>query len=76
MGDKTRAVLAGVRQIAVTPALLDRAAGLEPASLRSLAAIHLASALDLGADLSAFVTYDARQRRAARDAGVTVLAPA
>jgi hypothetical protein len=43
--------------------------------LRSLDAIHLASALRIGADLEAFVTYDVRQAEAARTAGLTVLTP-
>ncbi len=43
--------------------------------LRTLDAIHLASALDMGADLEAFVTYDARLAAAARDAGLTVVSP-
>jgi len=47
-----------------------------PAGLRSLDAIHLASALTLGDELDAFVTYDARQADAARAAGLTVESPA
>jgi predicted nucleic acid-binding protein len=51
------------------------AAGLAPASLRSLDAIHLASALAIGEDLTEFVTYDARLAAAARGAGLEVQAP-
>jgi predicted nucleic acid-binding protein len=51
------------------------AGGLEPSPLRSLDAIHLASALALGGELDAFVTYDARQADAARALGLTVEAP-
>ena len=57
------------------PAIIERAARLEPSSLRTLDAIHLASALGMGADLEAFVTYDARLAAAARDAGLTVVSP-
>ncbi len=53
-----------------------RAAALEPPGLRSLDAIHLASALELGDELDAFVTYDARQADAARALGLTVSSPA
>ena len=53
-----------------------RAAGIEPAQLRSLDAIHLASALSMGDELEAVVTYDRRLADAARAAGLTVVAPA
>jgi predicted nucleic acid-binding protein len=52
------------------------ASELLPPTLRSLDAIHLASALALGDELEAFVTYDARLADAARTAGLTVVAPA
>ena len=52
------------------------AAKADPPALRSLDAIHLASALSLGSELEAFVTYDARLADAAREAGLTVVAPA
>ena len=51
------------------------AAGLEEARLRSLDAIHLASALVIRDELSAFVTYDTRLAAAARAAGLTVEMP-
>ena len=46
-----------------------------PAAVRSLDAIHIASALALGDELSAFVVYDRRLQRAAEDAGLTAIAP-
>lgn len=51
------------------------AARLAPVPLRSLDAIHLASALSLGANLGGIVTYDDRLAEAARTAGVSVLQP-
>lgn len=39
-------------------------------------AIHLASALALGSDLTWFVAYDRRLLGAARGAGLTVASPA
>ena len=48
---------------------------LEPSSLRSLDAIHLASALALGHELDTFVTYDARQADAATALGLNVEGP-
>jgi predicted nucleic acid-binding protein len=44
--------------------------------LRSLDAIHLATARLLGSDLDALVTYDNRLASAATEAGLAVLAPA
>jgi len=45
------------------------------ARLRSLDAIHVASAVRLGSEVDAFVTYDSRQSIAARAAGLEVDAP-
>ena len=56
--------------------LAEEAASLEPASLRSLDAIHIASALRLGEELEAFITYDTRQATAAMALGLRVVAPA
>ena len=67
-----------VAQIAVvepTAAILARAAILEPVTLRSLDALHLATALEIGDDLDGLVTYDARLSAAAATVGLAVLAP-
>lgn len=45
------------------------------AGLRALDAIHVATALLVGAELEAFITYDTRQSEAARAAGLHVIAP-
>ena len=52
-----------------------RAAGMGPSGLRTLDAIHLATALELGDELTAFVTYDDRLADAARDLGLPVVSP-
>jgi uncharacterized protein len=52
-----------------------RAAALDPPTLRSLDAIHLATALEARAELQAFVTYDDRLAAAAAAEGLEVLAP-
>jgi predicted nucleic acid-binding protein len=52
------------------------AADLAPAALRTLDAIHLASAQSVGAELAAFVTYDARLAEAAGAVGLRVESPA
>lgn len=70
-----RAILTRVHLVRPDDALLTEAARVEPASLRALDAIHLATALSLGHDLSGIVVYDRRLADAARGAGLTVWAP-
>jgi predicted nucleic acid-binding protein len=52
------------------------AAALGPSTLRTLDAIHLATALALREDLEMVVTYDRRLRVAAERAHIEVVAPA
>lgn len=51
------------------------AAAVNPPTVRSLDAVHLATALELAADLEALVTYDKRLGEAAESAGLTWAAP-
>ena len=71
-----RRLLAGMDLVPITRDLLETAADLRPPSLRSLDALHLATALSLGPVLDAFVVYDERLAQAATDAGLPVVAPA
>lgn len=52
------------------------ASQMSPPALRTLDAIHVASALYLLPELDAFVTYDARLAAAARAVGLPVVQPA
>ncbi|MGH2717465.1 MAG: type II toxin-antitoxin system VapC family toxin [Actinomycetota bacterium] len=62
--------------INLTSDLLDRAATVSPkGSLRSLDAIHLVCAQEVGAELRAIVTYDRRMADAALEMGLSVEAP-
>ena len=72
---KARDVLETIAELTLTRALLDRAGALAPEELRTLDAIHLASALELGGDLQHVVAYDRRLLEAARRIGVPALAP-
>jgi predicted nucleic acid-binding protein len=54
---------------------LTRRGLLEPMALRSLDAIHLATARLLGEDLGQVVTYDDRMADAARSMGLTAASP-
>ena len=72
---KARRLLASLYLIPIDNAQLDDAAFLEPLTLRSLDAIHLAAARTLDSDLARLITYDARMAAAARALGITVDAP-
>lgn len=71
-----RDVLARVDLLRINDRVLDAAGLLVPSDLRSLDAIHLASADVLGSDLRAFVTYDERLAAAAAGRGLRVIQPA
>ena len=68
-------VLSSVDQIPLNTALLDEAGRVGPAVLRSLDAIHLASAQRLATDLIAFVGYDRRLLDAAAAGGLPTATP-
>jgi uncharacterized protein len=59
----------------IDDAVLAGAAALESPTLRSLDAIHLATAMLLGISDLSFVTYDERLARAAEAQGLTVAQP-
>jgi len=61
--------------VAIDDRILDAAGILEPGVLRTLDAIHLATALAVGDDLEAIVTYDERMLAAARSLGLPTAAP-
>jgi predicted nucleic acid-binding protein len=74
--DRARDLLDHVVLLDIGWEVCDRAGLLDPSRMRSLDALHLASALTLAEDLEAIVTYDARLRDAALELGLTVVAPA
>ena len=73
--EAVRLRLRSIRLVAVTQGLLDRASGLHPVLLRTLEAIHLATALQFGDELAVLVTYDHRLAQAAVAHGLQVAAP-
>lgn len=73
---RARAVLASVTVLELAEHVRAGAALLEPMTLRTLDAIHLATALALGSELRALVTYDRRLADAADAVGVSVVTPA
>jgi len=67
-------VMSVIAQIPVTEEVLDRAAMLPDPGLRTLDAIHLASA-QLTPGITTMLAYDKRLAEAARKAGITVASP-
>lgn len=71
-----RVVLGRINLIRVNNRVLNAAGTLLPADLRSLDAIHLATALQLGDDIGQVVTYDDRMTAAAGELGMRTATPA
>ena len=71
-----RDLLARVDLVRINDRVLIAAGTMLPMDLRSLDALHLATAEQLGADLARIVTYDRRMGAAAEGLGLTVAAPA
>jgi uncharacterized protein len=68
-------VLTRLELIRISDRLLTAAGSLLPVELRTLDAIHVATAQQLGSDLARVVTYDERMRAAAQAVGCSVAAP-
>ena len=69
-------LMRGLDFVPLTRRVLAAAGSLEDRYLRTLDAIHVASALEIAGDLDGFVTYDAAQSRAAQLADLPLMAPA
>lgn len=68
--------MTAVTLLALDEPIVELAGDLEPAALRSLDALHLATILSLGDDVERVYCYDSRLTAAARTLGVEVAAPA
>jgi hypothetical protein len=76
--DAVAAVREGVRRVdlvGIDDRILEAAGTLPPGVMRTLDAIHLATALAVGDDLDAIVTYDERMIEAARLVGLRTASP-
>jgi predicted nucleic acid-binding protein len=73
---RARQLLERISLLRLDDVLLDAAASLDGATLRSLDAIHLAAAQTLGGGLAEVITYDRRMADAARAMSIAVSAPA
>jgi predicted nucleic acid-binding protein len=70
-----RSVLQRLDLVRVNDRVLNAAGALRPPELRSLDAIHLATARELGDEIKAVITYDVRMAAAARALGYRVVQP-
>ena len=75
IADSAEASLSDIALIPLDDQVLAITRRLDPGELRSLDAIHLATALSIGTDLAALFSYDDRLTTAATAAGLRVLAP-
>ena len=72
---RATAVLDGIGFVPIDDGILRDAAELSPASLRTLDAIHLATARSLGDDIDAMITYDGRMVEAASSLALPIRSP-
>ncbi|MGO8907634.1 MAG: type II toxin-antitoxin system VapC family toxin [Solirubrobacteraceae bacterium] len=72
---RARAGLTAITLLALDDPILEAAADLDPAGLRSLDALHLATVVNLGGDLERLYCYDARLTDAAQALGIEVSQP-
>ncbi len=72
---RAQRIIRRIALVSLTHDLLDNAATQQPGALSTTAAIHLASALTVKRDLTAFVCYDKLLLDAAEAAGLPVVSP-
>jgi predicted nucleic acid-binding protein len=68
-------ITAALPELELTADIRRAAAVLRPTAVRSLDAIHVATAASLGADLGGLLTYDLRMQNAVSELGLSVVAP-
>lgn len=72
---RAREVLRGVHLIGISEDILEQAAIISPSSVRTLDAIHLATALSEIRILRHLITYDLRLAQSAMEFGLPVVSP-
>lgn len=73
--ERARYLLDGLDVLPLSESVTALAETIGPATLRSLDAIHIAAAAQLGPTLSAVVTYDHRMIEGCRDVGLAIASP-
>ena len=69
-------LLHDVALLPLADSLLEQALDVRPAAVRTLDAIHLATALELGDELGVLISYDMRMLEGARELELDTLTPA
>jgi predicted nucleic acid-binding protein len=72
---RAREVLETFSEFEITEAIMETAAMVGSPHLRTLDAIHLATAMENASGMRALITYDTRLAQAARDLGLPVASP-
>jgi len=72
---EARSFLEGMALLPLDDIVLEEAASIDPAMLRSLDALHLATALSVRDEIGVFITYDGRLSAAVTTHGLTVAQP-
>ncbi len=70
---QARTILDTLIMVTLSTTVFERAVMIEPGILRSLDALHLAAALELGDDLQGLITYDQRLADSAKTLGIDVV---
>lgn len=73
---RATAALTTITLLALDESIMEVAGNLEPAELRTLDTLHLATVLSLGDDVERVYSYDSRLTKVARDLGIEVAEPA
>jgi uncharacterized protein len=73
--EEARSFLADIALLPLDDVVLAEAASIDPAELRSLDALHLATALSVRDEIGVFITYDQRLEEAATGQGLPVVGP-
>jgi predicted nucleic acid-binding protein len=68
-------ITAALLELELTAEIRRAAAILQPTAVRSLDAIHIATATSLKADLAGLLTFDVRMQQAGSGLGLAVVAP-
>jgi uncharacterized protein len=76
LSERADRVVAQIAVIEPSESIRARAAVLEPVMLRTLDALHLATALEIADELDGLVTYDRGMSEAAAGLGLTIFTPA
>ncbi|MGY6500809.1 MAG: type II toxin-antitoxin system VapC family toxin [Acidimicrobiales bacterium] len=72
---QARELLDSLILLTLPTSVFERAAFLEPSMIRSLDALHLSVAMELGDELDGIVTYDERLADAAHALGIVTVSP-